>query len=452
MKTQQENQWAWKEAYNLGIELIDKEHQQLFRVINRLFTFAREEKKSQWACQEAIKYFKEHALKHFADEEAYMESMHYEELETHRQLHREFREKTLALLEQELEEKDYSPNAVEHFLGVCAGWLIGHTLTEDRAIAGESVHKWVELLPEQEYDAIKKVILQLLYDMFHLESQIISETYKGEKFGKGVYYRLVYGSKQSEETWEIFMVFEERLLVRTVGSAMGIQTDKLDAMLIHAARYTAQQFVGRIMELLPSSGLHELREENLLTYEQFEQVFAKQTLQASLLFDTGEGYFAFCAIAPHLLQKGVGTPIEAGNAIAEVEKYLQKREEPPKPKILVVDDSMTMRQGLKELLREDYEVSTAESGVFAIQALTLDQPDLVLLDYEMPICDGHQVMQMIRALPACAELPIIFLTGRTDRESITNIVALKPQGYLLKFLKPAEIKKKIDDYFSSKKA
>lgn len=450
-----DSQLVWSDEYNIGVDVIDKEHKRLFKIINKLFAFGEEEKKSQWACQEGIKYFKEHAIKHFAEEENFMLSINYKGYETHRQLHEGFRQKTLPALEQELEHTNYSPGAVNHFLGVCAGWLIGHTLTEDQAIVGGGTSKWTNLLPEEEHEAMKKAILQLLYDMFKLESHVISETYSGEKFGKGVYYRLLYSVGQEdgeeEKECEIILVFEEKLLVNTVGKALGLKTNKLDSMLINATRYTARQFVERIRDHLPNVELTELKEENLLTYEEFRNIFERETLQVSLLFDTGEGYFSYCAIAPHLLQKGVGTAIESENAMDEIEKYLMKREEPQKPKILIVDDSMTIRQGMKELLCNDYEVALAKSGMSALQSISLDKPDLVLLDYEMPVCDGRQVLQMIRSEEDFAGLPVIFLTGRTDPESVKKVISLKPEGYLSKYLKHDEIKKKIDDFFERKK-
>ncbi|GFI51059.1 DNA-binding response regulator MtrA [Lachnospiraceae bacterium] len=446
-----ESQLVWRDEYNIGVDVLDKEHQRLFKIINKLFAFSDEEKKSQWACQEGIKYFKDHAVKHFAEEEKYMASINYEGLSTHRLLHRGFRKNTLPALEAELEQSKYSAGAVNHFLGVCAGWLIGHTLTEDRAIVGEGASKWLNLLPEEEHEALKKVIIQLVYDMFHLESHVISETYSGEKFGKGVYYRLVYGTQDQEEQCEIFLVFEERLLINTVGKALGVETGRLDTMLISAARYTAQQFVRRIIEHLPDMEGYELKEENLLTYEQFRSVFEKKNLQVSLLIDTGEGYFSYCAIAPHLLKKGVAVPIGAENAVAEIEKYLtQKREEPVKRKILVVDDSLTIRQGMKNLLEEDYDVAMVDSGVAAIRCIILDRPDLVLLDYEMPVCNGKQVLEMLRSENSFEGLPVIFLTGRTDPETVRNLVSMRPDGYLAKYLKPEEIKKKIDIFFETR--
>ena len=448
------NQLVWKDEFNIGVDVIDKEHQRLFKIINKLFAFGEDENKNQWACQEGIKYFKEHTLKHFGEEESYMASIGFENLERHRRIHKGFRTKTLPILEEELEQSGYSPDAVNHFLGVCTGWLIGHTLTEDQAITGAKTSRWVDLLPEEEAEAMEKTIIQLIYDMFQLESHLISASYGGEKFGKSVYYRLVYGAKEDEK-WEIILVFEEKLLINTVGDAMGIKTNKLDTMLINATRYTAQQFVGRIREHLPEAELQELREENLLTYEQFLKIYEREKMQFSLLFDTGKGYFAYCVIAPHLLQKGVGTAIHADNAMAEIDKYLSKREKAQKKhkkRILVVDDSMTIREGMKQLLENDYDVTLAQSGTSAICTITLNRPDLILLDYEMPVCDGRQVLEMIRSEESFADLPVFFLTGRVDQESVKKVIALKPEGYLSKQLKPDEIKKNIDKFFERKKA
>lgn len=451
-----EGQFAWQEGFCIGVDIIDKEHRRLFQIINKLFHFKEEEKDNQWICQEGIKYFKGHAVQHFTDEEAYMESIGYEGLERHRAIHRGFRETTLPILEEELQQSGYSTEAMEHFLGVCAGWLIGHTLTEDQAIRGKGASTWENLLPDEELSAMKKVITQLVFDMFHLEAQVISDAYGGEKFGSGVYYRLVYSLPNDEKKQEILLVFEEKLLINTVGKVMGLQTNKLDAMLTNAARYTARQFVGRVMEHFPGAGGCALKEENLLSYDQFQMVFQRKKPQVSLLFNTGgAGYFSYCVIAPHLLEKGVATPLVPENAMAEVENYLTRREQEQQRKdaakrtILVVDDSSTIRQAMKGLLEQDYEVLLAESGVAAIRAITLNPPDLILLDYEMPVCDGSQTLMMLRSEKAFADIPVFFLTGRDDPAVVRKLLSLKPAGYLLKYLKPADIKKKIDGFFET---
>ena len=294
------NRLIWQERFNIGVSFIDEEHKKLFSILNKLFEYSKEDEKSQWACQEGIKYFKDHAMKHFSEEESYMASIHYIGYETHRRLHDNFRKKTIPALERELTRTFYSADAIDHFLGVCAGWLIGHTLTEDRAIVGSTVSKWGDLLPEEKQTSMGQAIIQILGDMFQLKSRIISECYGGERFGKGVYYRLVYSTKEGKR-WEILLVFEQKLIVKTVGDIVDTQSDTVNVMLMNAARYMAQQFVGRIRNHFSPDDVFEIKEENLLTYEQFDSIFKEQNPQISLLFDTGAGYFAYCVIAPHML-------------------------------------------------------------------------------------------------------------------------------------------------------
>lgn len=443
-------QFIWQERYSIGVELIDREHRKLFSIMNKLFSYDENDEKCKWAYQEGIKFFKGHAMKHFAEEEVYMASIGYEGYETHRKLHDTFRKKTLPEIEKELLQTEYSPDAIRHFLGVCAGWLIGHTLTEDRAINGEMTSKWNDLLPDEEQTALKKMVIKLLYELFQLDAKLISESYGGEKFGRGVYYRLVYGSAKKEK-WEIFLVLEERLIVSTIGSIVDADAERLNVMMMNAARYTARQFVERIMNHFPGKDKLEIKEENLLTCTQFQNIYDRQSPQCSLLFDTGQGYFAFCITAPHLLKEEEGFVLNAENATKEITKYLATNanevENSGKKKILIVDDSGVILQAMKELFEKDYDVTPVKSGVAALRSMTLNMPDLVLLDYEMPVCDGKQVLEMIRAEETFADVPVIFLTGTVDKERIQKLIPLKPAGYLLKTSRLQEIKDNVDEFF-----
>ena len=87
----------------------------------------------------------------------------------------------------------------------------------------------------------------------------------------------------------------------------------------------------------------------------------------------------------------------------------------------------------------------------AIKYLAMNHPDLILLDYEMPICDGRQVLEMIRAEAEFSTVPVIFLTSKNDKESVMKVTALKPDGYLLKTMEPAQIVQAIDDFFEKSK-
>lgn len=107
-----------------------------------------------------------------------------------------------------------------------------------------------------------------------------------------------------------------------------------------------------------------------------------------------------------------------------------------------------MRCRIISLLGENYEVTEADSSISAIKSLTINRPDLVLLDYEMPVCDGRQALEMIRSDKEIADIPVMFLTGKGDIESVRKVMALKPEGYLLKTLSDEDVRKSIDDFFA----
>lgn len=100
--------------------------------------------------------------------------------------------------------------------------------------------------------------------------------------------------------------------------------------------------------------------------------------------------------------------------------------------ILVIDDDTLMLKVIKEHLKNDYDVATAISGKVAYKFIEKKRPDLVLLDYQMPGEDGPEVLKHLREDMGLVNMPVVFLTGVSDANSIKRVLALKPQGYLLK--------------------
>lgn len=103
-----------------------------------------------------------------------------------------------------------------------------------------------------------------------------------------------------------------------------------------------------------------------------------------------------------------------------------------KLKVLVVDDDGQMLRTLKMILGIRYEVFFANSGLKAMVSIGKHQPDVIILDYDMPVCSGKQVFEMIKADPDFRRIPVIFLTGFGDEVHIRGVLKLRPAGYLLK--------------------
>ncbi len=100
--------------------------------------------------------------------------------------------------------------------------------------------------------------------------------------------------------------------------------------------------------------------------------------------------------------------------------------------ILIIDDDPIMLRLIKTELKDTYNVATAISGKIGLNFLKKKKTDLILLDYEMPEENGAVVLEKIRMSDELKDIPVIFLTGINDREKIKSVLAMKPQGYLLK--------------------
>ena len=85
--------------------------------------------------------------------------------------------------------------------------------------------------------------------------------------------------------------------------------------------------------------------------------------------------------------------------------------------ILIVDDNLVSLKQISALLSKDYDVSLAKSGEMALQIAAQKQPNLILLDVEMPDMDGFQTIARLKEDGSVKNIPVIFLTGNIDAET-----------------------------------
>jgi len=101
--------------------------------------------------------------------------------------------------------------------------------------------------------------------------------------------------------------------------------------------------------------------------------------------------------------------------------------------ILVADDSMVVRAVLRRQLEADgHTVIEAVDGEEAITACREYCPDVVLLDVEMPVLDGHATLERLKADPDLKDIPVVFLTGRVDTADVVTGLRLGAHDYLRK--------------------
>ncbi len=146
-------------------------------------------------------------------------------------------------------------------------------------------------------------------------------------------------------------------------------------------------------------------------------------------------------------------PLDIDALIKKVCDYLDENTgEKRKKTVLIVDDDITYMRTVYEWLKGSYHVGMASNGVQAISYLAKNKADLVLLDYEMPIADGPQVLSMLKNNSDTDRIPVMFLTGHGDRQSVMSVIDLKPEDYLLKTIDRDTLLAKLQTFFELRKS
>lgn len=100
--------------------------------------------------------------------------------------------------------------------------------------------------------------------------------------------------------------------------------------------------------------------------------------------------------------------------------------------VLVVDDEPINITLLAQILKGHYKVKVAKDGERALSICRSAPPDLVLLDVMMPGIDGFEVCRQLKADAATADIPVVFVTGKSDPAEQADGMALGAAGYLAK--------------------
>jgi CheY-like chemotaxis protein len=146
------------------------------------------------------------------------------------------------------------------------------------------------------------------------------------------------------------------------------------------------------------------------------------------------------------IERKMADRIENGSMLVKEFVNPNANDLPPRRHILVVDDDSSQLLQIKEHLKEFYEVTLVPSGEAAIKYLINHSVDLILLDYLMPDMNGPQVLENLRMMPELESVPVVFLTGVTEKETVVKtLYESKPQGYIVKPAKKSELVAKIID-------
>ena len=121
------------------------------------------------------------------------------------------------------------------------------------------------------------------------------------------------------------------------------------------------------------------------------------------------------------------------------------------PKVLVVDDTEANVDVLVGTLDAVYDVRVAMDGAGALEAVSEEKPDMILLDVMMPGMDGYEVCRRLKANAATNDIPVIFLTAMTSESDEARGLALGAVDYIAKPFSPELVKSRVNNQIELKR-
>jgi len=117
-----------------------------------------------------------------------------------------------------------------------------------------------------------------------------------------------------------------------------------------------------------------------------------------------------------------------------------------KIKILVIEDDRALSELLAHMLEgQDYAVETAYNGLEGLDKAKSFSPHLILLDINMPLMDGWQLLQAIKSSPKTASIPVLMCTEHSLMKEVERALALGACGYILKPFSTERVLSKVSD-------
>lgn len=276
---------AWDDKYKIGVEVVDKAHEKLFRIVNRLFEIPEDDMNYQHTYKEGIKYLEAYSMKHFLEEETYMRSIKYLGYTRHKKIHDTFRDKTLVSLKKDLELSNYSVSSVQRFVGIMSNWLVEHIMREDQAIVGKVFSPQGRDLSSQ-IAMISRAVNRATTELFQVEVRLVNPLYQGRNIGEAYYCHQCFDVEGGVKL-QILLGVEESLILR------GVKRLRKNQITPETLLQIFELLFENISRLFRAEPEEKLSKEKLLTLEEFRADFMKG-YPCSLLFSNKVGHFAFC--------------------------------------------------------------------------------------------------------------------------------------------------------------
>lgn len=284
--------FEWHEDYEIGVDNIDNAHKQLFRIVNRILNnfMDADFDKNKTTCVEAIKYLKSYTVNHFAEEEAYQLSIGYAGYKIHKKIHDNMRDVVIPALEREVTAKSYSKESLEHFAGLCAGWLAAHVLIDDQAITGKKQSKWNQEADEKSAESLDTIVKAYIKGLFRMNASLVNKHYMGYKLAK-LFCIVDVFTAEDGSVYHVTTAIEERMLEVVALKMINSKAFVLDAVMLPLVTEMMKSFNYEVMMAFLNNSVTR-KSSQVIQNGDFYKSFEHSYPDYSMLWRTESGFIA----------------------------------------------------------------------------------------------------------------------------------------------------------------
>lgn len=285
----------WSKNYLMGIDKLDEEHKELFRISDQIYNKVMERgddaKYRLFLMNETLEYMLRYFKRHAKSEEIYMREIGYAGYEFHKMLHDEFYNMLLKKNADIVKRNECSKKEIAELVGDGIGWLLEHIITEDMAIVGKGISAISSYNSDFE-EQLKNVINTNLISFLNVTAnvKIINRNYQGEDFGKVICQKMVYnlGSRQIV----VISGIEKTFLIRVAEMIYGTDIeDEMDLVLYSMQTFGANFWRSIGQYFVGNHDLLSLSSNSFIIARSIPEELDMLKPEKSLLFDSDMGKF-----------------------------------------------------------------------------------------------------------------------------------------------------------------
>ena len=275
----------WKERYKVGIKLVDTQHKQLFDTSEKLIHILESEdaQAKKQECKKVIIFLKDYAVNHFAEEEGYMLSTNYSDIERHKILHKVFIN-TVHALEKKLIDSDFPIETIKEVVGFLTTWFIYHIAKVDQQLGkAEKIADDKAETKSSYLDCFAQSVKNVLDMMVGISADNISyDPYPASKDDIFVKIGLI-----GDYHGDAVFTFSKKITLGLIKAMTSIDLSEIDELAYSALREITNIISGNASALISASGkVSDIKPPEIIT--DYEGVSDKN----AFYFDTQLGCLA----------------------------------------------------------------------------------------------------------------------------------------------------------------